>query len=128
MTREEETRAIGLLETLGAAVAEQRGEQRVAHQAINERLHSLDANVDAIREAQQAQGTRIATLPCERHARRISEMLRRLGASEDTGRMTLIEQQTTHKVLRMIGRIAVGVFAAAGAVATATAAVWGMLR
>ncbi len=128
MTPTNEQRAIGLLETLGGELAEMRGEQRSEHRNINERLHSLNANVDILREASTAQGSRIASLPCERHARRISEMLRRLGASEDTGRITLVERQTTNRVLRTLGRIALGVFAAAGAVATVATAVYGMMR
>lgn len=128
MTPTNEQRAIGLLETLGGELAEMRGEQRSEHHHINERLHALTANVDAIRESQQAQGSRIASLPCERHARRISEMLRRLGASEDTGRITLVERETTHRVMRMFGKVLLGVMAAAGAVATVATAVYGMMR
>jgi 3-deoxy-D-arabino-heptulosonate 7-phosphate (DAHP) synthase class II len=123
-----EMRVLGLLETLGGEIAEMRGEQNAEHRHINERLHALGANVDVIRESQSAQGSRIASLPCERHARRISEMLKRLGANEDTGRITIVEREATHKVLRMLGRIVLGVFAAAGAVATVVAACYGMTR
>lgn len=126
MSPTNEMRVLGLLETLGGEIAEMRGEQNAEHRNINERLHALTANVDMIRESQAAQGSRIASLPCERHARRISEMLKRLGANEDTGRITIVEREATHKVLRMIGRIALGVFAAAGAIATVAAAIWGI--
>ena len=128
MTPTNEARAIGLLETLGAELAEMRGEQRAEHKSIDAKLHTLTSNVDLIHDRQSEQGLRLNSLPCEQHARRISEMLKRLGASADTGRVTIGERETTHRVLRMIGRMLLGVFAAAGAAATVLAACYGMTR
>ena len=123
MTSETEKRAIGLLEVIGGEVAELRGENRAAHVAVNQRFDALDADVECMRVAQQQQGMRLASLPCEahardiaRHANRISEAVRRVVDAEHTGRIEATKGEVRRDVLRSISRIALGVFAVLGVV------------
>ena len=58
---------------------------------------------------------------CEQHARRISELVHRIGASEITGTITIAERTTRSRLLASAGRIALGVFSAVGVAASVAA-------
>lgn len=108
----------GLLGDIGAEIAATRSENREAHKSIDRRLDKLEANHDLILEAHHAHGRRIAALPCERHARRISEALKRLGVAEVTGQVQMAEREAFKTFLASAGRVALGVFSAIGVAAT----------
>jgi len=135
MTSEAEKRALGLLETIGGEVAEMRGETRANRVAVHQRFDALDADVEVIRLSQQQQGLRLASLPCEahardiaRHAQRISEAVRRVCSAENTGQIELAKSSERGKVLATICRVTAGVFAALGVIATIAGSLWAALR
>lgn len=135
MTADESRRTIGLLETLGGELAELRGENRASHVSIDRRFDALSADLDSLRSAQAQQGLRLAALPCDRHAeslghhaRRISEAVRHLALADKTGQIELARDDARSAALRSVGRVALGVFAALGAVGTLIGALWAAVR
>jgi len=117
MNGEETKRALGMLERVTENVGELRGEIRATR-----------ADVQLVRVEQQEQGKRIASLPCDRHARRISEALRALHAEEVTGRVEIARGETRRATLDTVWKRSVQTFAILGAVATLAGAVWAMWR
>ena len=135
MTPKAEDRTLGLLETIGNEVTEQRHEQREAARALG-RLEGTLAGQDRIlqsiagdctvnREAWQEQGRVLAEMAprCARHERRISELVHRIGASEITGTITIAEKSWRRRMLASAGRIVLGVFSAVGVAASVAALV-----
>jgi phenylpropionate dioxygenase-like ring-hydroxylating dioxygenase large terminal subunit len=114
MTTDEVRSMHGLLVDIGAEVATTRAENREAHKGIDRRLDKLENNHDLVLDQWREHGERLASLPCERHARRISQALQRLGAAEVTGQVQIAEREALRRFLQSAGRVALGVFSGIG--------------
>jgi hypothetical protein len=110
-------RTLGLLETIGTTVADLRGENRAQHEAIDRQLTTLQADLDVVQSAQQAQGIHLASLPCEKHSRRISEAIKAV-------RNGKVAEETINHVWRRT----IQIFAILGAAATIGAALFAALH